>query len=228
MANQRGILAGRMSDVHLSKLGYGQSDDLVPKLLSLHVDQVYHSPLERCVETIAPFRKTFRQVNSRSVAVKPISALQEMNYGDWTGRSLNSLRKLRAWQHIQNRPESYKFPGGESFEDCAARVIKFIDSLPIEGNFLLVTHGDIIRLALAHYLQMPMNHFQRIAIEPASISSIHKFADGHLRIGYINRVLDVVGDFTPTSQSLGGDQLTRKESNNARSGTVKNVKRVGG
>ena len=168
VANTKGILAGQDNSVELSKEGFQQSKELVNYLATLKINQVYCSPLTRCVQTITPFMKANPKIEFQ---IK--SDLIEMNYGEWSGRKLRTLSRDRRWKSVQKKPSSFTFPQGESFKQMRRRVDGLIKDLTLEkGPILLVTHGDIIKMILAASLDLPIDKFQSFVAEPASISAI--------------------------------------------------------
>lgn len=168
VANTKGILAGQDDSVELSKDGFKQSKELVNYLATLKINQVYCSPLIRCVQTITPFMKANPKIEFH---IK--SDLIEMNYGEWSGKRLRTLSRDKKWKNVQNKPSSFTFPQGESFKQMRRRVEGLIKELSLEkGPILLVTHGDIIKMILAASLALPIDKFQSFVAEPASISAI--------------------------------------------------------
>jgi probable phosphomutase (TIGR03848 family) len=169
IANGAGILAGRSVGNPLSPLGKRQSRALVPLLRTENFVAIYYSPLERCLQTITPLAEA---INKRP---RKADDLIEMDYGSWTGQKLADLRKERLWREIQRRPSGVKFPQGESFVGAQRRIVRGlnqIDKKHGQGHVLVVTHGDVIKLAIANALGMDMDDFQRLIIDPASISVI--------------------------------------------------------
>jgi len=180
-ANLKGVLAGRIEGVSLSKKGQEQALALVPTLSQLKISHIHSSPLQRCIETVSPFQRDFR-----SLKIKKNSAFIEMDYGSWSGRKLSTLSKQKLWNHIQSTPSVVRFPEGESFLEMRSRAIDGIENLRgIKGNHLVVSHGDVIRTILNHYLGSHIDHFQRIAIDPASISTLI-FHDGNVSVRSMN------------------------------------------
>ncbi len=166
-SNESGLLAGRMPGVFLSKKGEKQAIALVTKLNSLQIDKVLVSPQERCLQTIKPWLQHVRKRASEDVA------FQEMNYGEWSGAKLNKLSKSREWRQIQKAPSTFTFPNGESFLSAQRRVKRRLNLLSKKypkSNILIVSHGDIIKLAVACTLKMDLDEFQRIVVDPASIT----------------------------------------------------------
>ena len=167
-ANLAGILAGRDNSVSLSPRGFKESVDLAPFLSSHRFDAIYSSPLTRCQETIAPW------VQASGVSVDLVDDLIEMEYGSWSGETLAKLSKKKKWEIIQSRPSTFRFPDGESFLEMSARANQAVLDLA-EGKerILVVSHGDVIKAILAFHLGMNLDTFQRISVDPASISIIH-------------------------------------------------------
>lgn len=175
VANTKGILAGQDDSVELSKDGFKQSKALVDYLKNLKINQVYCSPLTRCIQTITPFMTANPRIDFQ---VK--SDLIEMNYGDWSGKKLRTLSRDKNWKSIQKRPSSFTFPNGESFKQMRQRVDTLIKGLTVsKGPILLVTHGDIIKMIMAATLALPIDKFQSFVAEPGSISTINISKSGN-------------------------------------------------
>ena len=166
-ANLKGILAGRDNSVSLSERGILEAQE-VAKALSLYsFDAIFTSPLKRCLETIAPYLKA-----SGKKAVKS-DALLEMEYGDWSGKSLARLSKQKMWSIIQSRPSTVRFPSGESFLEMSTRANHGVmDMAKGQKRILIVSHGDVIKSFVAHHLGLSLDSFQRISVDPASLTTI--------------------------------------------------------
>ncbi len=169
LANSEGILAGRVTGVHLSDRGRLQSRQLVKGLAKLDIRKIYSSPLERCLETISPYSKAVgKRVNFDKNFV-------EMDYGSWSGRKLASLRREKLWSRIQKKPSSVRFPEGESFTEMSRRIQIGLNSLSRrhrKGGVLVVSHGDPIKFAIAATLGLKIDDFQKIVVDPASLTII--------------------------------------------------------
>ena len=173
-ANLKGVLAGRDNSVGLSPRGEKEALDLVPVLDKYAFDAIYTSPLKRCIETITPFLKSSKQ----SAIKEP--GLLEMEYGSWSGRSLRTLSKNKLWETIQQRPSVVRFPDGESFTEMSTRANQSVlERAQGKSQILIVSHGDVIKSIVAFHLGLPLDSFQRIAIDPASISTI-RFPQSHV------------------------------------------------
>ena len=168
VANTKGILAGQDDSVELSKTGFKQAESLVPYLSAIKFTRIYSSPLTRCIQTIAPFMeknsKIDFQIDNRVI---------EMNYGKWSGKKLAVLSKDSKWKNVQNNPAGFTFPQGESFKSMRKRVdLALADLKKKKGPILVVTHGDIIKMAITSSLGLSINSFQSFVIEPASLTII--------------------------------------------------------
>ncbi len=162
-------LAGRLPNIHLSEEGRRQAEALGRILSSVKFKALYASPLERAFETAEPLART------QGLDIITREGLLEIGYGSWQGQSLKALRRRKLWPILQNSPSLARFPGGESFPEAQARVVAEIEALRSlhrgkKGNIACVFHSDPIKLAIAHYLGLPIDLFQRITISPASIS----------------------------------------------------------
>ena len=169
VANTKGILAGQDDSVELSKTGFNQAKSLTSYLSAVKFSKVYSSPLTRCLQTITPFMeknpKIDFQVDNRVI---------EMNYGKWSGQKLATLSKNSKWKQVQNNPAGFTFPQGESFKSMRKRVDLALDDLKsMKGPILVVTHGDIIKMAITSSLGLPINRFQSFVVEPASLTIIN-------------------------------------------------------
>ena len=162
-------LPGRTPGIHLNDRGRAQAEALARLLRPAHLEAVYSSPLERTLETAAPIARAF------GLRPRPRQGLAEMRPGDWQGQALQVLKRRKLWPVIQHTPSLARFPGGESFPEAQARIVAEIDGLRAShpgprSGIACVTHADVIKLAIAHYLGLPLDLFQRLVVDPASIS----------------------------------------------------------
>jgi probable phosphoglycerate mutase len=165
-------LAGWLPGVHLNDQGRTQAEALAEILSSEKLDAIYASPLERTMETAEPIAR------SKGLDLNKRKGLGEIGYGRWEGKSLKVLSKRKLWPVIQNTPSLARFPEGESFVEAQDRVVSEIETLRTihhssKASFACVTHADVIKLIIAHYLGLPLDLFQRIVVMPASISILH-------------------------------------------------------
>lgn len=171
-ANAKGVLAGWTPGVHLDDVGVQQAQRVGERLAGLPLKAVVSSPLERTQETAdaiidAQRRSTGREVDER---------FGECAYGTWTGRSLKDLSRLALWRTVQERPSAVTFPGGESLLAMQARAVGAIHEwnsrLGSRAVYAVVSHGDVIKAILADALGTHLDLFQRIVVDPSSVSVV--------------------------------------------------------
>lgn len=172
VANGSGILAGRTEGITLSPTGRKQAQDLAKRLGVIPIKSLRSSPLERCEQTISPWLKRISDTNPK-LSVQVDEDLSEVDYGQWTGRKLRSLAKESLWKIVQDEPSKVVFPDGEgmqAMQDRAMRALHRGLDKRGKGHVILVSHGDVLKSIIASALNMHLDEFQRIVIDPASIS----------------------------------------------------------
>ncbi len=166
---QKGLLAGRTPGVHLNAHGQQQALALAERLANTPLAAIYSSPLERTLETAAPLAQR------AGLAVQCLDGIIESDCGEWTGRALEELNKTEAWKLVQIQPSRFRFPAGESMAQIQARMVATLEELQIAHpgqTIAVVSHSDPIKLAVAYYLGMGLDAFQRLEIAPASITEL--------------------------------------------------------
>jgi probable phosphomutase (TIGR03848 family) len=182
-------LAGRLPGVHLNENGKKQAEQLAQLLCNAPIKAIYSSPLERAVETAEPLAQAL------GLPVQIAPGLVELEYGDWQGRTLKQLSRRKLWKVVQEKPSEMQFPRGESFIAVQQRAVAEIERITAENDekdlVACFSHGDIIRLLVAHYLGVPLDLFQRVASSTASISVIHLDKNGRPHVAHVNQVLSL-------------------------------------
>jgi len=162
-------LSGRTRGIHLSEAGRAQAEALVDRLAPVPLAAVYASPLERCVETARPFAA------ARGLDVRVEPRLIEVGYGTWTGRSMSQLVRTKLWKQVQSSPSSVRFPEGEALSEVQHRAVAALGDIAAahpRGAAAVVTHADVIRLAVAHYCGVHLDLFQRFVVGTTSVSAV--------------------------------------------------------
>jgi probable phosphomutase (TIGR03848 family) len=194
-ANTDGVLAGWTPGVALDERGREQAQAVGRRLAALPLAAVVSSPLERCLETAQAL------VDGRAGArVVGDERLGECKYGDWTGRQLKQLAKDKLWKVVQAQPSAATFPGegGESLREMQARAVAAVRDWDVRLGrqfgpgtvWVACSHGDVIKAVVADALGMHLDMFQRIVVEPGSVTAI-RYTD--LR-PFLIRLNDVSGD----------------------------------
>ena len=165
-----GKLAGLRPGVHLNETGQTQAQALAKRLAPAPIKAIYTSPLERAQETARPLAE------AKKLPLRLCEALQEINVGEWAGRSLKSVARTNLWRDVQHEPSRTQFPGGETFLAAQARAVQALEQIARDHPKDLVaavTHADIIKLVVAYYLGLPLDLFQRLVVGTASITVLH-------------------------------------------------------
>lgn len=173
-----GRLYGRLPGVHLSESGEREAKELAGRLSELSIKAVYSSPMERCMETAEALAEP------HGLGVEGAEGLAEVDYGTWQNRTFRSLTKTKLWRKVQLHPSQVTFPEGESIRTLQSRAVEAIEGIRgrhKRGTVLAVSHADVIKTILAHYLGMPLDLFQRLWVEQASVTAI-SFGDGFPRV----------------------------------------------
>jgi probable phosphoglycerate mutase len=164
-------LAGWTPAVHLNQHGRKQASSVGKRLAKAKakINAIYASPLERTMETANLIGEHL------CLPVNKYPGIGEVEYGDWTGKAIEKLAKLPEWAVVQYYPSNTRFPGGESLYEMQARGVQQVNKLVDKHRgqtLLLVSHADVIKSVVAHYLGVHLDLFQRIVISPASITTI--------------------------------------------------------
>jgi probable phosphomutase (TIGR03848 family) len=167
-ANTGGTLAGWTPGVHLAAKGREQVTALAGRLAAVPLTAIVSSPLERCQETAEALLE-----GRKRLAIETDERLGECRYGDWQGQP---LAKDPLWKVVQAHPSAVTFPGGEALRDTQARAVAAVrahnERLGADATWVAVSHGDVIKAVLADALGVHLDEFQRIVVDPASVSVV--------------------------------------------------------
>lgn len=168
-------LTGRTPGIPLDDRGRAQAAALAERLSPVRLDAIVSSPLERCAQTAAAIAAAQRPPHGE---VLTDDRLIEVGYGDWTGRSLRKLSREPLWRVVQSHPSAVTFPGpdGETLPDIQRRAVAAVrdwnDKLGPEAVYLICSHADVIKAILADSLGLHLDLYQRIQVDPCSLSVI--------------------------------------------------------
>ena len=199
-ANASGTLAGWTPGIGLDDTGLAQAQALAQRLAPVPVAAMVTSPLQRCRETTDALRAVPGPRNAPRPEPLVEDRLGEAHYGDWTGRLLKELAKEPLWPVVQAHPSAVTFPGehGESMLGMQVRAVEAVREHDAavarehgdDAVWVAVSHGDVIKSVLADALGMHLDAFQRIVVDPCSVSVVRYTA---LR-PFALRVNDTGGD----------------------------------
>jgi probable phosphoglycerate mutase len=162
-------IAGRKPGISLNVDGRAQAERLARYFQTKVIAGIRCSPLERARETAEPIAQYL------GLDIEIASALNEIDFGEWTGMRLDELAHRQDWQHWNELRSNARAPGGETVLDVQARTVSYIQDLcaaASEGGYILVGHSDPIKSALLYFLGAPMDFMTRLEISPASISAV--------------------------------------------------------
>src|SRR5512132_4160534 len=167
-----GKLPGQSAGIHLNERGQKQAQALGEALKEVPLRAIYSSPLERAMETAEPIAR------ARCLEIIPEPDLRDADVGRWQGKSLKSLRLTNAWKIVQHSPSRFQFPEGESFMDLQTRIVNALEEIIKKHNkpkdvLAVVFHADPIKLAISHFLGLPLDHFQRLSCDTGSLSALY-------------------------------------------------------
>ena len=181
---KRGVLAGRRPGVHLNERGRKQAEELGQALGGLSIRALYSSPLERAMETAAPLGKAL------GLRVQRAPGLMETDVGRWEGKSVRRLALTKYWRIVQRSPSRAGHPGGETFMEVQLRIVAALEAICAghrpSDMVACVLHSDPIKLAVAHYVGLPLDNFQRLTCDPASVTML-VVSPGSARLVWLNR-----------------------------------------
>jgi probable phosphoglycerate mutase len=168
--SKKGKFAGRLPGVDLNERGLQQAEELGKNLAEVPLKALYSSPLERAMETAAPIARL------RNLQVIEEPGLLEADIGKWQGLSIRRVAVTKYWRVVQNAPSRAGHPGGETFQQVQTRIVTTLDAILARHKpndvVACVFHSDPIKLAVAHYIGLPLDHFQRLGCDTGSISML--------------------------------------------------------
>ncbi len=173
-ANTSGVLAGHTPGVNLDEVGQSQADRLAERLAGLDLVAAFSSPLDRCIQTAQ------RALVGRDLTLQTDDRVAECKYGDWTNQPLKTLSKDPLWKVVQAHPSAAVFPGGEGLAEMSQRAVgairewnaRLVAEHGDDVSYAVVSHGDVIKAIVADALGMHLDTFQRISIDPCSVTII--------------------------------------------------------
>lgn len=202
-ANSSGLLAGWTPGISLDQTGHEQVGRLGERLLTLPLVRVVSSPLQRCQETAAALR------DGHEITVDTDDDLGECRYGGWTGRSLGDLTQDPLWRVVQDHPSAATFPADDTYaheslaqmQARAVAAVRRLDQAVEEEHgeravWAAVSHGDVIKAILADALGLHLDSFQRIMVNPASVSAV-RYTTRRPFVLRSNDSGDALGDLVP-------------------------------
>ena len=188
VANKAGILAGQLEGIGLSKDGIAQVNKLTSSFENLKIDRIISSPMQRCLETVEGIARSKRK------RISIDKRLIEMNYGSWSGKKLSKLSRMKEWKVIQTKPSAFRFPQGESFKELEERIESLLKDLsrkyPKE-TILIITHGDIVKIAASLTVGSGLDNFQKFAVDPCSLTTLSWGSKARMLLTFNQKIVSI-------------------------------------
>lgn len=175
------ILSGRASDIGLNGPGRREAEALARALAGRGVARLESSPRLRTRQTAEILGAAL------GLAVTIAPALDEIDFGDWAGRSFADLDADPAWQRWNSARASAPTPGGETMAAAVRRAMRHLDGLGRAGETVLcVSHCDVIRGVVAHCLGLSLDNILRFEVGTASICWLNADGQGGAQVLTVN------------------------------------------
>lgn len=107
--------------------------------------------------------------------VRTSEAFAEIQFGEWTGRTLDELSNIPEWRRFNTQRSVMRIPGGELMLEVQARVLTEMETMRArhpDGYVAIVSHMDVIKAAIAHFAGIHLDLLFRFEIAPASVSVV--------------------------------------------------------
>jgi broad specificity phosphatase PhoE len=186
-----GKRAGGRTDASLTDEGQAQAAAIADRLARRSVTAVYTSPIVRAVETARPI------ADRHDLEIVPTDGVQELDHGRWTDRPLKQMARTNLFEWVVRTPSRTSLPDGESFVSAQGRAVSAIEEIVAglrdRATIVVTSHADIIKLITAHYVGMPLDAFQRLIIQPASLTTLLLPKHGDARLVGFNDVSHLAG-----------------------------------
>jgi broad specificity phosphatase PhoE len=153
----------------LSAEGRADAERVAAWLEDSHAAAVVSSPVQRARETAEAIARRL------GLVVRLDPSFAEIDVASWSGRRFEELQGDAAWKAWNAFRSTVGIPGGETMLAVQARAIAGVMRYATESDeaeFVVVSHADVIKAVLAHFLGAPLDLLRRIEISPGSISQI--------------------------------------------------------
>lgn len=176
------------TQVPLDDDGIKEIQKIAPLIAMLELDGIYTSPLRRAVQTARVVAE------GTNLPIRKSEALNEIAFGDWAGRHFDDLIDDELYRRFIKSPAKTLLPGGETISDVQRRGLSVIHEAAQQvpaGRFLMVSHGDVIRAILSHYMKLPLNEYRRLRVDNGSLSALQtdrRWAE----IKYVNYFAEII------------------------------------
>ncbi len=162
-------LAGRAPDVHLNARGKLEAERLAERLMHVPVKAIYSGPLERSQETAWPLAMRLM------LGLRIHEGFDEINFGSWTSKEFVNLESDAGWMRWNSHRDLADTPGGETMLQAQQRIVAALDRLSTQHqseHIAIISHCDVIKSAILHYLGSPLDRIHQLEVGPASVCAL--------------------------------------------------------
>lgn len=189
--NPTGRVMGR-SDIPLNATGIRQIEKTRDWLKKIEVHAVYSSPMERALQSAEILAKGVGDLK-----VIPDEGLAEIDYGDWVGVTFKEIEEnhTQEYNNYRFKASKMKIPGGEAVVDVQKRSVGAVERIRKKHRdgerVVVVSHADVIKAMLLHYLGLPLDHLQLLGCDNGSLSIFRFGTEWGDRLVALNYFADV-------------------------------------
>ena len=164
------IQVGRREGVRLGPDAPARLQRLTERFAREPLAAVYASPIFRAQETAKAVAAAHPDLQ-----VQTREGLNELEAGDWTGKTFEQMHEDPAWRVWNTARSLGRIPGGECMLEVQLRMIAVLEEIRRahpDQHVAIVSHGDPIKAAVLYLVGLPLDAYQRIEVEPGSISTV--------------------------------------------------------
>jgi|SRR5579875_3006697 broad specificity phosphatase PhoE len=184
--NREGRVMGRQP-VDLDEGGRAQVEMAVPLARQLAPDLIISSPLARALQSAEIIARGLGGID-----ILTDERLEEVRYGSWEGMTYHQLVKDERYIAYRKAPLESATPGGETIRQVQQRGVAAVDAAVTAHRgkrILFISHGDIIRTVLCHYLVLDLRHFHRLRVDNATFFGV-EISDDFAEVKFLNLLPD--------------------------------------
>lgn len=166
--NRSGQIMGERP-IPLNRQGQAQAQRLAALLKDRPIRAIYSSPVARARQTA----EILAASAAVSVGLEP--GLTEIGVGEWEGLYWKDLADQIVRRDLYRKPGDARPPGGETLREVQARAVAAVEGAleaHREGPIVFVSHADVLRTVLAHYLRLDLSTVRQLRINHAALTVI--------------------------------------------------------
>lgn len=179
-------------DIHLTEYGFKKSEEMAEVIKDIHIDAAFASMQVRSIETLSSI---LEKLGDYHVPTIHSSALNERDYGDYTGKNKWEMEKLLGEEEFNKirREWDHPIPHGESLKMVYERAVPFFLEciLPLlrnNKNVLVVSHGNAIRSLMKYIESIPDEKMVEVEMLFGAVLVYELDTEGHMLIKEIRKI----------------------------------------